>query len=810
MGCDFIKGNFDFLKKNFGDLFELADGMEKTVYNDPDSSTMKGNKFLELLVEYIYDFESLRLKGNLSQDISRLKDFNIISYEIKEKFDAARKVRNLAVHNKRSSTDKESFRLSALLFSLSVWFYKKYGNDDSFRKVPPFNKSLIVEKNEANKPSSPNDGLEISQQGNGLNADDIRTIFEEVISERLNPIANVGGSDEEKEDDSNEKGLNDSISISNDDVTDEEKDDNFDFDLKKYKGSYLLNELSKLKKSSKESVEGSDGFRDDFKRYMHINREIQEEFYKKLLEVKDKNESHLIMLAGSVGDGKSHLLSYMQIYYPDLMKNFNVHNDATESFDPNLTAIETLKIVLTPFNDKNIHTSNKKLILAINLGILSNFFEDTDISNEFSILKSKLDEINIFDSSSITENISDKYLSIVNFADYQLYELNDEQVSSRFISELITRITNNSDDNPFYCAYKKDIDLGIVNPVIYNYQMLMNDDVQKIIIDNLIKCIIKNKMLINTRELINFFYEILVPADINKSYDMTDFYEYVDDLLPSLLFNTDNRSEILKNMIFQSPINLRNDKIDQLLISLNTLDMKYIINMYFEEYSEFEIFKHYLLSDDYIKLEKSEKNKIKQYLIYFASFFGKNSIKNAFIDEIYDEYVRYLYNYNYNGNLRNLFRQIELAIFRWKGSIKNDYLIIGNLPNFEVSKKISLDFRKNEIMDKTVKNRFKDYISFNFLVDEQECIEDCLGDQCNLNNCVKLKVDYLLFEIIYKINKGYKPNKNEKENLLVFNEFIESILMKSRGKQLLIHHKEENKFFKFKKSSGNYYSFVED
>ena len=180
------------------------------------------------------------------------------------------------------------------------------------------------------------------------------------------------------------------------------------------------------------------------------------------------------------------------------------------------------------------------------------------------------------------------------------------------------------------------------------------------------------------------------------------------------------------------------------------------------------------------------------------------------MDEIYGDYIKYLFNYNYNANLRNLFRQIERAIFKWKGSIKNDYIIIDNLPNFDISKKISLDFRKNEIINKNVENRFKDVISFNFLVDEQECTKDCLGDSCTFNNCVTLKVDYLLFEIIYKINKGYKPNKNEKENLLVFNEFIENILNKSKSKQLLIHHKEENKFFKFKKSSGSYYTFAEE
>lgn len=805
-GVDFIKGNFDFLEKTYSDLFELADGMEKTVYNDPDSSTMKGNKFLELIIESIYDIEGLKLKGNLAQDISRLKDFNIISYEIREKFNNARRVRNNAVHSKRSSTDKEAFRLAALLYSISVWFYKKYGNDDSFRKAPPFNKSLIVDKNNFDT----NVVSQVESSQNSQNDDfkeDLEDILNKVISDKIDSIVNTVKDSKGSEKDSE-------IIVDNDNKIDDNSEgylsEDSKFILHKYNGSYLLNELLKLKKSSKEAVENSNGFNSYFKNYMHVNREIQDELYDKLMEVSNNSQSHLIMLAGSVGDGKSHLLSFMKNHFPDLMNNFTVINDATESLDPNLTALQTLRKRLSSFNDKNINNSNKKLILAINLGILSNFFEDENISDEFSILKSKLNKINIFDASSITDNITDEHLSIINFADYKLYELDEEKVSSNFISELIIRITNTSENNPFYAAYKKDIDLGVVSPVIYNYQMFMNKDVQKIIVDNLIKCIIQNKMLTNTREILNFFYEILVPSNLNKNYDMTNFYKYVNDLLPCLFFNTENRSKILKNMIYQSPINLRNDKIDQLLISLNTLDMNYLIDTYFDDYPEFEIFKHYLLSDDYNELNKSKQNEIKRNLLYFASFFGKNSIKNAFVDEIYNEYIKYLYNYNYQGNLRHLFLQIEKSIFKWKGSIKNDYIIIDNLPNFDVSKKLSLDFRKNEVIDKDIKHRFKDFISFNFLIDEQECMEKCTGDQCNFNNCVNLKVDYLLFEIIYKINKGYRPNKNEKENLLVFNDFIDNILIKSKSKQLLLHHKEENKFFKFKKSSGNYYSFAEE
>ena len=260
-----------------------------------------------------------------------------------------------------------------------------------------------------------------------------------------------------------------------------------DYEFKKTKGSYLLTELSKLKKSSKESIEDSDGFKDAFKKYIHVDREIQNELENKLKELSNKNSAQLLMLSGSVGDGKSHLLSYMKYEHPELMNKFKIHNDATESFDPNLTAIETLNKVLEPFSDKNIDKSNEKLILAINLGILSNLMDDEGMQANYSKLFDILNKLDIFDNSTITTNLTEDFLSIINFTDYQLYEINENGVTSNFILSLLNKITECSDENPFYSAYDKDLKNNLHTPIIYNYQMLMNSEIKEIIVQILMK-----------------------------------------------------------------------------------------------------------------------------------------------------------------------------------------------------------------------------------------------------------------------------------------------------------------------------------
>ena len=768
--------------------------MECNVFSNPDIAIINGGKYFEDLLSLIMVTELIPEEQTVNDNINKLKDFGVINLEMKDRFHQARIARNKGVHE---NAEKQAYKLCAILFQISVWFYKKYSGDKNFR-TPSFDRSLIIEKDK-----------KANQSSNSSNLDEkgMRTLLEDVLEEKMkNILQNIGTND-----------ANDDEQIFDDDIPneedlesslDEKSKNNSEFKLSKTKGSYLLTELSKLKKSSKESIEDSSGFDDEFKKYMHVDREIQYELENKLEELGNKQSSQLIMLSGSVGDGKSHLLSYMNYKRPDLMNKFNVHNDATESFDPNLTAIETLNKVLEPFSDENIDNSNEKLILAINLGILSNLMDDEDMKNNYSKLFDILDKLDIFDNSAKTTNITEDFLTIINFTDYQLYEIDEGKVSSNFISRLLNKVTGYSDENPFYLAYKKDLKNNLHTPIIYNYQMLMNNEIKDIIVQTLIKCIIKNKKIISTRELLNFIYEIIVPADFNIYSDMADVSKYIGDLLPNLLFNTENRSDILRDISSQSPADIRSEKIDEFIISLNTLNIKKVLEDYFdEEYIEFQFFKDFLLSKQYSH-DATKQKIIKNSLIYFILFFGNEKIKNSFVDEIYNDYLKYLYYYNYDSRkVRKLFTMIKSSILAWRGSIKRDYVVINELPNFIVSKRISVYFKLNKPSETKLKNNFKNYISFNIIVNNDFCENEyCIGDSCEKQKCVKLNVDYLLFEAIEKINKGYKPNKNEKENLIVFDDFIDEILSKKGDNELSILYKSNESSFKFKRSSGDYYS----
>lgn len=553
--------------------------------------------------------------------------------------------------------------------------------------------------------------------------------------------------------------------------------------------SYLFNELSKLNIASKEAVEDSEGL-NEFKEYLHIERKIENDF-KDVLERSKNVKSKLIMLLGSVGDGKSHLISQMQTKYSKLMNSFDVHNDATESFDPNLTAIDTLLKRLNPFNDQNIKNSNEKLILAINFGVLNDLLNNEDFKENFRILSSEL--TGVIDSK---DNLIDesKNINIINFNNYSISEFEEGDFNSKFLIGLFDKITALKPENPFYNAYKKDLENGITHPILINYTMLMNPEVKNSLIQLILKHAIINKKIISIREIFNFIYEILVPANIkDKHYVMDDLNTYSDDLLPVLLFNTKNRSGLLNGISQFNPFNARNDFVDDFLISLNSMDLDKLYYEYFDDYKELSFIDEFI-KDGYDSLDRRELETIKENLLYFALFFGKESFKKGFGDKSYDEFIENLGYYHDNNHigLFKLFKKVKNAIFKWKGEIRQNILLIDQLDNFKIGKEVKIELDNIEKDNLHMENSIKFHCSLND------------------NSSIILNMDYSLYDMIIKINDGYKPNKLEKQNLIVFDDFIKKILSQNDSDSLFIEYSKENKNFTFKKQSDEIYSFDGD
>lgn len=504
------------------------------------------------------------------------------------------------------------------------------------------------------------------------------------------------------------------------------------------------------------------------------------------------------MLCGSVGDGKSHLLAYLKTNYPEFFENgkFNVHNDATESFDPTKNEIDTLAEVLSSFNDDNIDRSYEKLILAINLGVLNNFLESNYIGDNYSKLKEIIDDANIFNSKIVSKNVIQDKVSFITFSDYNLFELNGDSdsnyISSEYVSSLFSKISAEDMSNPFYVAYLKDKKENYISPLIYNYEMFRDESVQKVIIDYMIKIFVEYKKIISTRDLLNFIYELLVPPEIIDYGEFANVGDFVDHLLPNVLFDSPERSDILNLFNKFDPTLVRTEGMDKFIIEFNVNEsLNEILTKYFDT-SKIEFLKSYFVEfEDLPDSKPHERNYLVTLLIRLGLFYGKKDFKINFVDQDYLNFLNYLHGYNVqnHGQYKELFAEIKDAIFKWKGSFKKDYLCIDELESFRVSKLMKLKFKPDKWDESLLNglylgNRFKTEIKVYFSVSSSE-------------ERIPLDIDFPLYKSIVKLNEGFKPNKAEKENLILFDEFINELIVNSDSNDLFIKSLDSDIEFSF-------------
>lgn len=569
------------------------------------------------------------------------------------------------------------------------------------------------------------------------------------------------------------------------------------------KNNCLIDELKKLKESSKEAVENITNF-SDFKRYMHVKRYVQDELFNIIEKSSKSNTAKLILVCGGVGDGKSHIISYFKNNYPDMMSEFEIHNDATESFEPGKTSIDTLNDVLADFNDENIHKSNKKFILAINLGALSNFI-DSKYQDNFKNLKQYVENKKILDID-ISDNSyeEDSNFQFINFSDYHIYSLTEEKAKSQYVEDIINKITQDDEKNVFKNSYKSNCincDINYKCPIKINYEMLMKESVKEKLIDILIESIVKDKLIVSTRSLLNFVYDFIVNTKLdNKNND--ELKQYIDKIscenfirciFVSNLFEYKGLSQILHSLSKIDPINSMSEELDNIIIKLNiTEDMASVFTSYLDingnSYLELLMSKNDVIKSEVDKIKtKLEQNKLIDKLInMFIRLHLFMPIGNLNLDDkIYLDYMKFLYYWNKGERkkLANLYSDVKVAIYNWNGEASDGRINISigkNQMRYKISQRLSLSADLSNIKV----NESQELLKFNPSLIIGYKNED-------KNTSYKIDIDFNLYELLMRIKDGYRPNKNDKYNYINFVEFVNKIQkLGSQNKEVYIEDKE--------------------
>lgn len=738
-----------------------AKKMEELLYQDPGSAVVKARVFAEVILSEVLKSEDAASQylPSMYDKIVYLSKEGVLTSEIQTAFDTIRFTGNKAAHDGTFDDLGKALSLHKVMYKIAVWFCEVYSSEQL--QIPPYEhpKPPVL----PNKPA------------------DLEDIVRNQVLQLLGGAGRfqVAGEVEEVEEETifEQQGL-----------------------LKKdlpQGSSYLLRELKRLQDSSQEAIENANAF-SEFKKYLHVTRKIQTDLEDILIQNKDLDKANLILLCGSVGDGKSHLLAYLKENKPELINKYQIFNDATESFSPNRNAMETLEGILKDFSDQMVQSSKKKVILAINMGVLHNFISLEHQGYTYHVLSEFVEESGLF-SPTVTTSFSQGSFSLISFGDYHPYELTKDGTQSSFFSQLLDKIFNEDTENPFYQAYQEDLKNNVRSMVHENYEFMQDSCVRKQIINLVVKTLVQFKLVISARAFLNFVADIVIPDQI-QHIQITDEFEKIEQSVPGLLFGRKERSVVLRALSDLDPIHLRSEYIDQLIIDLNTLlGRRGVVGEYIPLSKGQEWLAGFLEQED---LADSSLRKFGEAIVRLAYLTNEGFSQKVESSE-YMSFVKRLFFFNagVRNEIKIFYNEIKEVLFKWRGSPKKDYIYLNNPSDpYRLAQRIALKPTVEHLRfsQKDIFESFKATILLAY-------------HGGNGADRVYLEIDYPLYNLLMKVKEGYCPNKKDEEDAIKFVEFIKKIMnFGEKRQELLIHFPGETHLYTLKRDEIDGFSFAKE
>lgn len=533
--------------------------------------------------------------------------------------------------------------------------------------------------------------------------------------------------------------------------------------------------MSKLRKLSAESVENTKRF-DPFKEYLHVERQVEKELRELLRDINNHPGKCLVLLCGSAGDGKSHLISLLKNSDSEqLLADYEPYNDATESAEPTMTSIETLAEKLSPFNDENYYKDDgKRMIVAINLGTLNNFI-DSEKSKNFSALKEFVLANDII--SGFSHSVGYKENSVfqyVSFADYQVFSLGENGPETAFLKQLVSKVFIQSDENPFYlaCSSCSNCPVAARCPVRHNYEFLSNQAVQDYLIGRIIEVVIADKAIVSTREVLNLIYDLIVHPDFDQSQirvginDVVFLTNYIGWSTPMLLNEYTDISGLINELKTHDILLERNSLLDESVTHFHTIE-----NIE-KEFCAATVNTPYSVLNNLTNVSvlggiKPELKKVIYRFIVRLKHFSQTDAASKKRKHM-DEFIRYLYwqNCGDEKKLGKLYEATKKAVMSWNGQFDDDYICIDDsndqvwiLEQLQLKSAIN---KSAEHIDGTI-DRFFPNLRLGFRRDDQ-------------SEVVTISVDFALFELICNMREGYRPTIQDKNRHADFVSFIQQLI----------------------------------
>ena len=492
----------------------------------------------------------------------------------------------------------------------------------------------------------------------------------------------------------------------------------------------------------------------ELNKYLHVLRTPEEVLRDLLLRIEKVSQKRLVLVCGSAGDGKSHLLSYLR-NEARLLDDYMVYSDATESDAPNKTAISTLAKRIEAFNDENIDNGGtEKVIIAINLGMLNNFI-DSEEGESFTKLRQYVINNNIFSVDKALPFDPNSNFYHVDFSDYQLYTLTNSGVRSDYLTQLFRKIFAKTSDNPFYNAYcgNSNCDLHTRCPIRNNFEFLTNEKNQDFLVQKIIETSIKHKLVITSRDVLNFIYDAVVPHEFDEkafwktfNYPSKFLENYIKYTTPMLVFDNKGTSSLLDHMAELKVDNGNAEKRDSELLDFYASDE---IASSIATKLDDSCYKQVIVGCDLPSIDGERE--LKKYLYKFIMYQREMVDDSIEKDSVYASFVKDLYSV-YSGKskeLRGLYESVTRSIYSWDGLFGEKLICLDDsndkysiVENLSISPWLIKTDPEEEVL------RFLPTIAIRYRDSKEE-------------NDVTIYLDYALYRLIQSMKDGYRPSSQD-------------------------------------------------
>lgn len=501
----------------------------------------------------------------------------------------------------------------------------------------------------------------------------------------------------------------------------------------------LRKALNVLKKSSPQAVEVEcpDRSRDVLKKYLYIETDIEKDFVASLESLAKKQ---IIFLCGSSGDGKSAILTRYSSEYAH--KAF-FHLDATHSSAPHQDAITTLDQLFT-----EAKKTSSPLVIGINIGMMANYAEGG--SDEHDAIKRSM-------RAHLNEGPTPLDHIYIDFEKYPKFVFGETGPFSEFAIALMKRITSN-ENNPFWDLLEQDKHSQNDPRLTVNFSLLALDSVQKIIVETLLKSRLVKDQFVTARTLLDFMHQLLT----DEGY-----------LFDNLFSGSDN--ELLQQIKLFDPSTLRTKRIDHFILqfSLELVD------------GNFDKFKEDLNAIGIFGID-SPTSFIRLFYLLRDQSIGNNfhhSFSEDFSDELINSYAKF-WKLHTNFSDSNEERTILRTDFY-------NNILLQAIHNYMNRNAMKLRRRQYFIGEY---NGYQLAAPLDIKADFEAILNDCNDKigyfnaylKVSNNSLPPLSVNINLLELMIKLTQGYRPNKHDKNTIVILDEIVEAIVELANNSQSLI------------------------